>query len=224
MACEESELILGRRDMRCIVSTRAKVKRTQYIPNGITGRKMPSIRRAKRAQLLFVIAVFTGTVDVGNGAGFQLLEQNASGLGNAYAGQAAAAENASAIHYNPASMTLLPGTQFSGSALALRLSIKFRDSGASLGPNGAGVPAGGTNGGDAGGDWNYLPSLFLTRQISPKLWLGVGLSAPFGLKTQYEPDFIGRFQSQKTVIKSYDINPSVAYGTIRAVQARPRRP
>lgn len=43
------------------------------------------------------------------------------------------------------------------------------------------------------------------------MWLGVGLSAPFGLKTQYEPDFIGRFQSQKTVIKSYDINPSVAY-------------
>lgn len=105
---------------------------------------MPTVRRATAGQLVFVVAVFSGSADVASGAGFQLLEQNASGLGNAFAGQAAAAENASAVHYNPASMTLLPGTQFSGSALALRLSIKFRDSGASLGPSGAGVPAGGS--------------------------------------------------------------------------------
>jgi len=172
---------------------------------------MQTIRRAKPAQVLFVVAVFTGTVDVASGAGFQLLEQNASGLGNAYAGQAAAAENASAMHYNPASMTRLPGTRYSASALAIRLSIEFSDSGASLAPNGAATPAGGGNGGNAGGDWNYLSSLFLTWQIDSRLWLGVGVSAPFGLKTQYEPDFIGRFQSQKTVIKSYDINPSIAY-------------
>jgi long-chain fatty acid transport protein len=172
---------------------------------------MLTIRRAKFAPLLFIIALFTGTVDVASGAGFQLLEQNASGLGNAYAGQAAAAENASAMHYNPASMTRLTGTQFSGSALGIRLSIEFSDSGASRAPNGAGIPAGGSNGGNAGGDWNYLSSLFLTRQIDSRLWLGLGLSAPFGLKTQYEPDFIGRFQSQKTVIKVYDINPGFAY-------------
>ena len=166
---------------------------------------------AKRKRVVLLAAALAASPGIAGGAGFQLLEQNASGLGNAYAGQAAAAENASAIFYNPASMTLLPGTHFSASALALRLSIKFSDSGASTAPNGAGVPAGGSHGGDAGGDWNYLPSLFLTKQISPKLWFGLGVSAPFGLKTQYEPDFIGRFQSQKTVIKSYDINPSVAY-------------
>ena len=36
-------------------------------------------------------------------------EQNASGLGNAYAGSAANPENASIIYYNPAGMTYLPG-------------------------------------------------------------------------------------------------------------------
>jgi long-chain fatty acid transport protein len=35
------------------------------------------------------------------GAGFALIEQNASGLGNAYAGQAAVAEDASTIFFNP---------------------------------------------------------------------------------------------------------------------------
>ena len=166
---------------------------------------------AKAARCVLLVAGLAGSIGMARGAGFQLLEQNASGLGNAYAGQAAVAENASAMHYNPASMTRLPGTQFSSSALGIRLSIEFSDSGASRAPNGAGIPAGGSNGGNAGGDWNYLSSLFLTRQIDSRLWLGLGLSAPFGLKTQYEPDFIGRFQSQKTVIKVYDINPGFAY-------------
>ena len=144
------------------------------------------------------------------GAGFQLMEQNASGLGNAYAGQAAAAENASTIYYNPAAMTQLPGAQFTGSAVAIKPSAKFSDSGASISPTGAGAPAGGSNGGDAGG-WNYLPNIYFSKQFSPNLWAGIGLTVPFGLKTTYDPGFIGRFQSQKSEIRTYDINPSVAY-------------
>ncbi len=42
-------------------------------------------------------------------AGFALIEQNASGLGNAYAGQAAAAQDASTIFFNPAGMTGVEG-------------------------------------------------------------------------------------------------------------------
>ena len=44
-------------------------------------------------------------------AGFALIEQNASGLGNAYADQAASAQDASTIFFNPAGMTLLPDRQ-----------------------------------------------------------------------------------------------------------------
>lgn len=58
-------------------------------------------------------AVVAALMSVGSAsvhaAGFQLLEQNASGLGNAYAGSAAIADNASTIFYNPAGMTNLPG-------------------------------------------------------------------------------------------------------------------
>src|SRR6185503_12318094 len=69
-------------------------------------------------------------------SGFQLMEQNASGLGNAYAGQAAAAENASTIFFNPAGMTRLPGRQISGALNAISPSTKFGDSGASRSPTG----------------------------------------------------------------------------------------
>ena len=56
---------------------------------------------------LSVSAALTAMAGQAAGSGFQLMEQNASGLGNAYAGQAAAAENASTIFFNPAGMTRL---------------------------------------------------------------------------------------------------------------------
>ena len=143
-------------------------------------------------------------------SGFQLMEQNASGLGNAYAGQAAAAENSSTIFFNPAGMTRLPGIQGSLSVSAIRPSAEFSDSGASRGPTGLPEPAGGLNGGNAGG-WSYLPTGYLSIQLYPSIWAGVGLSSPFGLRTEYDSNFIGRFQSQKTEITTYDINPSVAW-------------
>src|SRR5258706_3120419 len=43
---------------------------------------------------------------------FQIAENSASGIGNAFAGGAAAAEDASTVWYNPAGMTRLKGPQF----------------------------------------------------------------------------------------------------------------
>ena len=52
-------------------------------------------------------------VSAGNAsaAGFALIEQSASGIGNAFAGSAASAEDASTIFFNPAGMSYLPGKQ-----------------------------------------------------------------------------------------------------------------
>ena len=49
---------------------------------------------------------FSGTASA---SGFQLMEQNASGIGNSYAGSAVVAENASDQFYNPAAMTQIAG-------------------------------------------------------------------------------------------------------------------
>ena len=55
--------------------------------------------------------VLAGCTHLAHAAGFALIEQNASGLGNAYAGAAAVAEDASTVYFNPAGMTLLPDRQ-----------------------------------------------------------------------------------------------------------------
>ena len=60
-------------------------------------------------------------------SGFQLIEQNASGLGNAFAGQAAGVDNASAIYFNPAALTKLKGWNIVASVEPIKLGTTFAD-------------------------------------------------------------------------------------------------
>ena len=160
-----------------------------------------------------VAAALAGFAGGGHATGFQL-EQNASGLGNAYSGQAAAADNASTIFYNPAGMTRLPGRHLSVVSTFIGPSIKFSDTGGSTAPGGLTSPGG--NGGDAGG-WTVAPKGYFSYQATDRVWLGVGLSVPFGLKTEYTPGWVGRFQSQRAELRTLDLNPSVAFKVSDAV-------
>lgn len=135
-------------------------------------------------------------------AAFQLWEQNASGLGNAYAGSAAVADNASTIFFNPAGMTQLPGLHLSAGVAGVGPSYKFQNSG-STGTGG--------NGGDAGG-WAAVPNAYFSAQLAPNWFVGFGISAPFGLATEYDDsNWIGRYQSLKSEVKTVNYNPSLGY-------------
>ena len=158
------------------------------------------------------LAFGLGTSSVQAG-GFQLLEQNGSGSGNAYAGSAAIAENASTIYFNPAGMTLLPGLNVSGGFSLIRPSFKFSDSGSTGAPRpitGLPTSVGSNNGGDAG-SWAFVPNAYLSWQMNERWFLGLGISAPFGLATEYDGDWIGRYHSTKFSIETINVNPSVAY-------------
>jgi long-subunit fatty acid transport protein len=43
------------------------------------------------------------------------------------------------------------------------------------------------------------------------LSLGVGLSVPFGLETDYSPGWVGRYASLRTKLTTFDIQPTIAY-------------
>ena len=66
-----------------------------------------------------------GMASLTHAAGFALIEQNASGLGNAYAGQAASAQDASTIFFNPAGLTLLPDRQVVMAGHLIKPQAKF---------------------------------------------------------------------------------------------------
>jgi len=142
-----------------------------------------------------LLLAFSGAASA---AAFQLWEQNASGLGNAYAGSAAVADNASTVFFNPAGMTQLTGFQLSAGVTGVGPSYEYR--------NQAGVKSGG----DAG-SWAAVPNAYLSGQLTKDLFVGLGISAPFGLATEYDSNWAGKLLAIKSDIKTVNINPSIAY-------------
>src|SRR5947208_5617319 len=140
-------------------------------------------------------------------AGFALHEQGISGLGNAYAGAAAVAEDATTVWWNPAGMArLAAGKHFAIAGALIAPSTTFTDRGsvAALGRT-----LGGT-GGDAGST-ALVPSMFFVMDINPRVNFGLGINVPFGLKTEYDSTWLGRFQGIKSELKTININPAVSY-------------
>lgn len=159
-----------------------------------------------------LMVAFSGAASA---SGFQLLEQNASGIGNAYAGSAAVAENASTIFYNPAGMTQLQAREVSGGLTAIRPSFKFSNgssSASTLNPLMVGPATNllSGNGGDGGG-WGAVPNGYLSWAFTKDLYFGVGVGAPFGLRTEFDNPWVGGAQSLMFDVKTININPSVAY-------------
>lgn len=156
--------------------------------------------------VMAVLAAMSGTAAA---SGFALIEQSASGLGNAYAGGAASAEDASTIFFNPAGMSRLSGKQIVVALHAIKPSAKFSDNGLSSTATASGQLLG-SNGGDAG-SLALVPNFYFAMEINPQMRFGLGINAPFGLKTDYEAGWAGRFQALKSEVKTVNINPSLSY-------------
>lgn len=130
-------------------------------------------------------------------AGFQLSEQSAIQMGRAMAGAGVVGDDLSAVHYNPAGMTLLSGTrmQATGTWVAVNLDYKG-DSGQS------------ENGRLKG---QTIPAGFITHQINDSLWAGLGLTVPYGMGTEYGEGWEGKSRGTESMILTFDINPNLAW-------------
>jgi long-chain fatty acid transport protein len=146
-----------------------------------------------------IAVAFSGTASA---AGFQLLEQNGSGLGNAYAGSAAVAENASTVYFNPAGMTQLQDREVSLGGAVIKTSYQFNNSGSSTG-----ALSGDSNGGVTG----FVPNASMSWALTKDIYLGFGIGAPFGLKSEYDNPWTGAAQSVMFEIKTVNLNPSIAW-------------
>jgi long-chain fatty acid transport protein len=140
---------------------------------------------------------------------FALAEQGVSGLGNAYAGAAAVAEDASTVWWNPAGMSRLPsGKHLLVGGHLIIPSTEFN--------NRASVIATGSNatrtgdGGDAG-DATLVPNAFFAMDLNPSWSFGVGVNVPFGLATKYDATWIGRFHGIESEVMTLNVNPSLSF-------------
>ncbi|MEN8215804.1 MAG: outer membrane protein transport protein [Pseudomonadota bacterium] len=169
--------------------------------------------------LLFTVATaILSHTDNTLAAAFQLIEQSGKGAGNAHAGEAARAEDASTVFFNPAGMTRLSGHQTS---VALHFIMpKFDFEGTSAfnidNPTIAAtklneLPLDQGSGNSGGGVNALVPNIYYVHDYSQDLKLGIGLNAPFGLVTEYDKQWAGRYSAIKSELLTININPSVAY-------------
>jgi long-chain fatty acid transport protein len=160
--------------------------------------------RSAVASIIALGALQAGPVQ---GAGFALLEQSASRLGTAFAGTGAAADDVTTLFFNPAGLTQLEGSHAAVVASAIEITSEFHIGADSVAAFGQPL---GNDGGDAG-DWNYVPSAYLSTRINDQLAVGLGVNAPFGLKLEYASGWAGRFQALNSEIETINVNPSIAY-------------
>lgn len=151
-----------------------------------------------------------GTLLIASGSvsasGFALIEQSGSGLGNAYAGGAASADDSATIFFNPAGMARLEEKQVALAGHLIKPTVHFSDNGSTA----ASLQTAGGTGGDAG-SWAVVPNAYFAMPLNPQTRIGLGVNVPFGLQTEYNGDWIGRFQAIKSKIETVNINPSISY-------------
>jgi long-chain fatty acid transport protein len=158
------------------------------------------------AALSLAIAGALVAPNAAHASAFQLKENSAKGLGRAYAGSATAGGDVSVVANNPAAMSELDGTYFQADVTAINFSAKFEGSAHDV----LGRPISGGNGGDAGTTLP-VPALFLSSKVSDKVHLGFGFSVPFGFQTEYDRDWIGRYNGIKSKFQSLDATFSASY-------------
>ena len=106
------------------------------------------------------------------------------------------ADDPSALFYNPAGITQLPGLQVQAGTTAIvpatnvtmfGLTFETRDN-----------------------VW-VAPHFYTTYQYSDRLWFGFGAFSPFGLGVEFDPGWPGKISNIKTIISTINLNPNIAW-------------
>ncbi|MCK8886082.1 OmpP1/FadL family transporter [Haemophilus influenzae] len=148
-----------------------------------------------------------------NAAAFQLAEVSTSGLGRAYAGEAAIADNASVVATNPALMSLFKTAQFSTGGVYVDSRINMNGDVASSAVVSQKMKS--TKDGSASArnvvPGAFVPNLYFVAPVNDKFALGAGMNVNFGLKSEYDDSYDAGIFGGKTDLSAINLNLSGAY-------------
>ncbi|MDP2699109.1 OmpP1/FadL family transporter [Thalassospira sp.] len=172
----------------------------------ITSRKGCLCGAASVTAILALLA----SAGTAHASGFQVRETSGTLQGSSYAGMSTLSTDASTIFYNPANVGHFDETSYSaGGALIIPRSTMSNGS-ATTGTLTAGRNVSRTDYGDFAQD-AFVPNAHAVWKLTDQLNIGISMTSPWGLVTDYEPDFSGRFFGTTSAIKTVNIKPLVAY-------------
>ncbi|KRW63803.1 long-chain fatty acid outer membrane transporter [Aeromonas allosaccharophila] len=156
----------------------------------------------KKSLIAATIALATGQV---HAAAFQLNEHSASGLGRAYAGEAAIADNASVLARNPAAMTTFDKMAVSVSGTYIKPDVDVE--GAVYAGANKMAPASESGIAPAA----FVPASYFIQPLNDQWAWGIGLFSNYGLSTEYSETFPAGAGAGNTELVTFNINPNIAY-------------
>jgi long-chain fatty acid transport protein len=151
---------------------------------------------ALTALLTPLIAIGSGEAGKAHAAGYAVFTQGASALGQGNA-VTAHADSPNAIFYNPALINKLEGTQLQVGTTAIFSSREFTSS---------------VTGDNTSSDTTFFPSTFyVTHKFNDTVSAGLGVFNPFGLGTEWDDDWEGRYIATDSELTTFNINPVISY-------------
>ncbi len=135
------------------------------------------------------------------GAGFQVLEQGASNMGTSMAGAVTNANNDATAAFNNPSAFAFSELEAGKTMASMGMSFIVPTLGLAS-DNGKRYDCGVNS---------YVPNFFFAHKFTDDLALTLSVTAPFGLESDYEDDFIGKMQGLNSYLFTVDVNPSLVY-------------
>lgn len=157
--------------------------------------------KAKRVALSIASAAACALPAGAAAQGFGLNEIGSCAVGRGFAVTGATCDDASVLYWNPAAATELRG-------------VSVYLGGASIGVNGEFIEdyTGRSYPGKVPSE--FPPHGFVSYHPSPRVALGLGVYVPYGLTSQWEADFPGRFQSRRASLATVYAQPTLAFELI----------
>jgi long-chain fatty acid transport protein len=138
-------------------------------------------------------------------AAFQLAEQNVSGLGRAYAGEASAADDASVVARNPALMSQFDTAQVSIGAMFVEPDVSLRGTSTNNGVSPSALDE------SSIAPNAIVPAAYFTTPFTDKVSVGMGVYSQFGLATEFANDYAAGQLAGETEIVTVNANLSASY-------------
>ncbi|MDE3270472.1 outer membrane protein transport protein [Pseudoalteromonas sp. SSM20] len=136
---------------------------------------------------------------------FQLNEHSASGLGRAFAGDAAIADDASIVARNPAGMTKIERAQVSGVVSYISPDVSVTGESA---PNGTNASLLNDN---SIAPSAIVPAGYFVLPINEQMTLGGGAFSNYGLSTEFDENYPAGQLAGETALTTVNFNISAAY-------------
>ncbi len=152
-------------------------------------------------QKLIITGLVAGACNTAFASGFALSGKSTSGLGHALSGTTVMADDASVVYSNPAAMRDLGGETFTALLHVINTNVEFTND------------ASNTTGVDNKTVQNdhFIPTFYYVKPLNHEVSFGLGVYSPFGLGIEYGDDWVGRYHSTNSSLRTINFSPAFAF-------------